>query len=211
MEYTNNEKFSKPDKNDLYSLALWNENTEKTDAALAIAGKPDEYSTSKTYAVGDKCIYENALYKCITAISTAEAWTAGHWAKTSLCAEDTANKAAIKELTEKTAYVGNTKFATTDGINLRYIKFGKEIQVSGEGKFSKAETITSSKQLLLGTLPEGVRPNGTLFYPLNFLYANAGNLTLSILKDGTVSVCTTSGDISIASGKYFNFIVQFIQ
>lgn len=101
MEYTNNEKFSKPDKNDLYSLALWNENTEKTDAALAIAGKPDEYSAAKTYAVGDKCIYENALYKCITAISTAEAWTAGHWAKTSLCAEDTANKAAIKELTEK--------------------------------------------------------------------------------------------------------------
>ena len=103
MEYTNNEKFSKPDKNDLYSLALWNENTEKTDAALAIAGKPDEYSAAKTYAVGDKCIYENALYKCITAISTAEAWTAGHWAKTSLCAEDTANKAAIKELTENKA------------------------------------------------------------------------------------------------------------
>ena len=118
---------------------------------------------------------------------------------------------AVNELTEKTAYVGNTKIATTDGINLRYTKFGKEIQVSGEGIFSKAETITSSKQLLLGTLPEGVRPNGTFFYPLNYLYANAGNLTLSILRDGTVSVCTTSGDISIASGKYFNFIVQFIQ
>lgn len=121
------------------------------------------------------------------------------------------NITADQLLTEKTAYVGNTKFATTDGINLRYIKFGKEIQVSGEGKFSKAETITSSKQLLLGTLPEGVRPNGTLFYPLNYLYANAGNLTLSILKDGTVSICTTSGDINIASGKYFNFVVQFIQ
>ena len=111
MEYTNNEKFSKPDKNDLYSLALWNENTEKTDAALAIAGKPDEYSASKTYAVGDKCIYENALYKCITAISTAEAWTAGHWAKTSLCAEDTANKAAIKELTENSKHIDNTCYS----------------------------------------------------------------------------------------------------
>ena len=120
-------------------------------------------------------------------------------------------KTETTNLTEKTTYVGNTKIATTDGINLRYTKFGKEIQVSGEGIFSKAETITSSKQLLLGTLPEGVRPNGTFFYPLNYLYANAGNLTLSILKDGTVSVCTTSGDISIASGKYFNFIVQFIQ
>lgn len=121
------------------------------------------------------------------------------------------NDDAISQLTENSTYVGNTKIATTDGINLRYAKFGKEIQVSGEGNFSKAETITSSKQLLLGTLPEGVRPNGTLFYPLNYLYADAGNLTLSILRDGTVSICTTSGDISITSGKYFNFIVQFIQ
>lgn len=130
MEYTNNEKFSKPDKNDLYSLALWNENTEKTDAALAIAGKPDEYSASKTYAVGDKCIYENALYKCITAISTAEAWTAGHWAKTSLCAEDTANKAAIKELTEKIkisegGYIGVRPFWEDGVIYLDFMRDSK--------------------------------------------------------------------------------------
>lgn len=101
------------------TVTVVNENTEKTDAALAIAGKPDEYSTSKTYAVGDKCIYKNALYKCTIAISAAEAWTAGHWTKTSLCAEDAANKAAIKELTEKTKKypdkrVGNIKITTAN-------------------------------------------------------------------------------------------------
>lgn len=96
-----------------------NENTEKTDAALAIVGKPDEYSTSKTYAVGDKCIYENALYKCTTAISAAEAWTAGHWTKTSLCAEDAANKAAIKELTEN---IGRLHFSQ---INYTTDQFGQ--------------------------------------------------------------------------------------
>ena len=90
------------------TVTVVNENTEKTDAALAIAGKPDEYSTSKTYAVGDKCIYENALYKCTTAISAAEAWTPGHWTKTSLCAEDAANKAAIKELTENQQVIKET-------------------------------------------------------------------------------------------------------
>ena len=131
MEYTNNEKFSKPDKNDLYSLALWNENTEKTDAALAIAGKPDEYSASKTYAVGDKCIYENALYKCITAISTAEAWTAGHWAKTSLCAEDTANKAAIKELTEN---MDHGKIIVHNG----------EAKITFNNKFKKIPSVVAS-------------------------------------------------------------------
>lgn len=97
------------------AISSLTENTEKTDAALAIAGKPDEYSTSKTYAVGDKCIYENALYKCTTAISVAEAWTAGHWTKTSLCAEDAANKAAIKELTEKREW---TKVSFVGAVNV---------------------------------------------------------------------------------------------
>ena len=39
----------------------------------------DEYSTSSTYAVGDYCLYDGDLYRCTTAISTAEAWTAAHW------------------------------------------------------------------------------------------------------------------------------------
>lgn len=37
------------------------------------------YSTSKTYALGDKVRYNKKLYKCTTAITTAEAWTAAHW------------------------------------------------------------------------------------------------------------------------------------
>ena len=39
----------------------------------------DTYSASKTYAVGDYVYYSGTLYKCKTAISTAEAWTAAHW------------------------------------------------------------------------------------------------------------------------------------
>lgn len=38
------------------------------------------YSASKTYALGDKVRYNKKLYKCTTAITTAEAWTAAHWA-----------------------------------------------------------------------------------------------------------------------------------
>ena len=42
------------------------------------------YSSSATYAVGDYAVYNNQLYRCITAITTAEAWTAGHWTAVAL-------------------------------------------------------------------------------------------------------------------------------
>lgn len=38
-----------------------------------------DYSTSATYAVNDLCVYSGRLYRCTTAITTAEAWTAAHW------------------------------------------------------------------------------------------------------------------------------------
>ena len=37
------------------------------------------YDTTKTYAVGDVVWYDKNYYICNTAITTAEAWTAGHW------------------------------------------------------------------------------------------------------------------------------------
>ena len=42
------------------------------------------YSSSSTYSVGDYAMYNNQLYRCTTAISTAEAWTAGHWTAVAL-------------------------------------------------------------------------------------------------------------------------------
>lgn len=42
------------------------------------------YSSSSTYAVGDYCIHDGGLYHCTTAITTAEAWTSGHWAAAKL-------------------------------------------------------------------------------------------------------------------------------
>lgn len=41
----------------------------------------EEYDPASTYAVDDYCVHEGILYKCITAISTAEAWTPAHWSR----------------------------------------------------------------------------------------------------------------------------------
>ena len=47
----------------------------------------DAFSTSSTYAVGDYCIYNNKLYKCTTAISTAGAWDSSKWTETQIADE----------------------------------------------------------------------------------------------------------------------------
>jgi hypothetical protein len=58
----------------------------------------DAYDDTSTYDVGDLCIYNNALYKCTTAITTAEAWNASHWTATSIADEIGAVNTSLSEL-----------------------------------------------------------------------------------------------------------------
>lgn len=56
----------------------------------------DVYDSSKTYAVGDYCIYENTLYKCIVEITTAEVFDSSKWKKTSVDKEIDSIETAIE-------------------------------------------------------------------------------------------------------------------
>ena len=47
--------------------------------AGAVGTVASAYSASKTYAVGDYAIQNGNLYRCTTAITTAESFTAAHW------------------------------------------------------------------------------------------------------------------------------------
>ena len=64
------------------------------------------YSTS-TYGVGDFVVHENKYYKCITAIETAQAWTAENWT------EVDANGNVLAFSTESTYEVGD--YVTNNG------------------------------------------------------------------------------------------------
>ena len=59
--------------------------TLKETGALDPIG--DEFNSSLTYVVGDFCIYNNTLYKCITAIDTAGEWDESKWEATTVAAE----------------------------------------------------------------------------------------------------------------------------
>ena len=54
------------------------------DLAADIA---DAYSSSSTYKIGELCIRNNQLYRCTTAITTAEAWNSSHWTATTIADE----------------------------------------------------------------------------------------------------------------------------
>ena len=67
--------------------------------ALAAEIAP-KYSTSATYAVGDYVLYNNALYRCNTAITTAESWTAAHWTAVKIGSELGNLKSEFRNSTE---------------------------------------------------------------------------------------------------------------
>lgn len=75
---------------------------DENDAAL-FDNMSDQYSASRTYDVGDICIYDNKLYKCVTAVATAEAFDQTKWNKTSFAALHANQEKKISENTQSLA------------------------------------------------------------------------------------------------------------
>ncbi|WP_040664361.1 hypothetical protein [Oscillibacter ruminantium] len=87
MSTTANLGLTLPAGTDWADIAVLNANFELIDAAMGAARAAEAYSTTKTYAVGDYCTRDGALFKCTVAITAPETWTAGHWKSTSVAAE----------------------------------------------------------------------------------------------------------------------------
>lgn len=73
-------------KNYVFSGEEWLEYSDAIDNSCQDMIS-DEYDSTTTYAVGDYCIKDNTLYKCTTAITTAEAWNAAHWTAVQISTE----------------------------------------------------------------------------------------------------------------------------
>ena len=55
------------------------------------------YSASSTYAVGDYVVYDGYLWRCTTAITETESWTAAHWTKVALASDVSDLKSALSQ------------------------------------------------------------------------------------------------------------------
>ena len=71
------------------------------DYSTLLGSVASTYSASKTYAVGDYVWYNGQLYRCSTAITTAEAWTAAHWTSAVISDDVTGLKSALTNLEEE--------------------------------------------------------------------------------------------------------------
>lgn len=58
----------------------------------------DAYDSTQTYAVGDYCVYDGQLYRCITAISTAETFDVTKWVATNVMSELSSKLSGYLEL-----------------------------------------------------------------------------------------------------------------
>lgn len=70
---------------------------EGADGDVAATNIAKAYDATKTYAVGAYVWYTGALYRCTTAITTAEAWTAAHWTQVALADDVNDLKSAFDE------------------------------------------------------------------------------------------------------------------
>ena len=86
----------KPSYEEVADIEIINANFDKIDQQMrnnadgvnfAKGISSDAYDNSKLYAVGDYCIYDNKLYRCITAIESAEAFNIEKWNQTTVCEE----------------------------------------------------------------------------------------------------------------------------
>lgn len=92
---------------------------DENDAAL-FDNMSDQYSASRTYDVGDICIYDNKLYKCVTAVATAEAFDQTKWNKTSFAALHADQEKKISENTQSLRELNEGIFKEPIQINYIY-------------------------------------------------------------------------------------------
>ena len=122
----------------------------------------DAYDDTATYAVGDLCIYNNTLYKCTTAITTAEAWNASHWTTTSIADEISdlqSGKASLPTSVSGVAYNSNK----IDSGNLYVYRIDKLIFVKA---YLKVKTTLSDGDVILTGLPTRFNYRADNTYPV---------------------------------------------
>lgn len=76
---TMNENADIPDVNKVKSGDMNNIKSSVNGLYTALGLDQDTFSSSSTYAVGDLVVYDNKIYECTTAITTAGAWDSTKW------------------------------------------------------------------------------------------------------------------------------------
>ena len=112
---------------------------ETASAAYNVNLLAANYDATKTYAVGEYVIYSGGLYRCISAITTAEAWTAAHWSSVTVGKDTSALKSAFDDVTEYAlnSFVTPGIDNTASGVTRKTSSDGEKLILYGEASASR--------------------------------------------------------------------------
>lgn len=120
--------FTKPGVNDYVDVAVINANYDNLDNVIynnlisALDDLAPEYDATATYSVGDYVTYNKTLYRCITAIATAEAFDDTKWTAVKVGGELKSHDARISDLEAGVELEGEATNSFDDGIDSYFKK-----------------------------------------------------------------------------------------
>jgi len=143
------------------------------------------YSSSNTYAVGDYVIHNSNLYRCTTAITTAESFTAAHWTQVVLADDVSDVKSEINELDTYLEYPKT--------------KIIHQASISGSGVVLEDETYDMFCQEILTSDAMTIAiTSGSFVYGF---FSNEPSLdSVSYNSSRTYSGSSTASGVSVPSG-----------
>ena len=123
--------FTKPGVNDYVDISVLNANFDNLDTVIyknqlsaqaALDDIAPEYDATATYSVGDYVTYNKTLYKCATAITTAEAFDDTKWTAVKVGGELKSHDARISDLEAGVELEGAATNSFDDGIDSYFKK-----------------------------------------------------------------------------------------
>lgn len=162
------------------------------------------YSTSALYPVGSYCYYNGDLYRCTTAITTAETWTASHWTvavlgndlRDKISAEAAAREEADNDL--KSA-LSNYERTTKNLLPLKNVSVTTPYSCSVKDNiFTISANAEGTKDITIPLSRNVVLPAGN--YVLSFQGAFQSGSTINVFLHQTSGAYGTPYGISPSTG-----------
>ena len=117
--YTSNYAWTKPSGGDPVDIEVLNDNLDDQDSIVhqAFLDLAPVFSTATTYAVKDVVLYDNKVWICHTAVTTAGAWTgSANWTQTTV--GETGGVGTYADLPDKPSINGNQLSGNKTGAQL---------------------------------------------------------------------------------------------
>ena len=126
----------------------------------------DEWNASITYAVGQYCIHNNILWKCLVANTNIEPAEGTYWTQTTIDAEISAVNSSLRDL-----FFIENKSLTTDENGLSYLGYKQG--------YSVLSVTCLAGSIWLNTSVCAYRPEGTQEWACKTVYANNGEAVVN--------------------------------